>query len=423
MAGEASGSDKGGLSIRQNMLWNSAGSIVSLGCQWAITVLIVRLSSGYGQAGVYSLAMSVYGIFNPLAQYRLYTYQVSDVEGEYSLGEYFSFRLIAASVAIILTFGYALLTCPADAVVSIMLYALYKVLGLVIDVFHGSDQVFHRMDYIGKSLTMQGVSSLALFVIFFSTTGSLELAIVAMCAATALIALFYDVPRACALTEFVPGISRAKTLRLALRCLPIVIAGIACSAAPALPRQYLSASEGTAALGAYASMAAPVAIIQMGVSYIYNPLLSYYSESYAARNRSSFLKLVGMTIAGACGVGIVCAVGLEFLGGPLLSLVYGEGILAYLYLLQPLILLAVLTGLMWFVNDLLIALRNFCHTFIGSIVALVVSAASTIPAVRMLGLNGVTAATMASCVAGAAYMAVALAMQVHHHFKETGEAE
>ena len=39
------------LSIKQNMLWNSFGSITYLACQWLITILVVRLSSGYEAAG------------------------------------------------------------------------------------------------------------------------------------------------------------------------------------------------------------------------------------------------------------------------------------------------------------------------------------------------------------------------------------
>ena len=43
------------LPYRKNMLWNSAGSIVYLGCQWLITVLVVRLTVGYDAAGLLSL--------------------------------------------------------------------------------------------------------------------------------------------------------------------------------------------------------------------------------------------------------------------------------------------------------------------------------------------------------------------------------
>ena len=57
------------LSMKRNMVWNTAGSMTSLVCQWLITVLVVRIAGGYEAAGVYSLAVSVFGIFAPVAQY------------------------------------------------------------------------------------------------------------------------------------------------------------------------------------------------------------------------------------------------------------------------------------------------------------------------------------------------------------------
>ena len=42
------------LSTKQNMLWNSAGSMTYLACQWLVTVLVVRLSAGYDDAGLLS---------------------------------------------------------------------------------------------------------------------------------------------------------------------------------------------------------------------------------------------------------------------------------------------------------------------------------------------------------------------------------
>lgn len=51
------------LSVKQNMLWNTAGSMVYLVCQWLITVFVVRLSDGYDAAGVLALGMAVSNIF------------------------------------------------------------------------------------------------------------------------------------------------------------------------------------------------------------------------------------------------------------------------------------------------------------------------------------------------------------------------
>lgn len=405
------------LSMRRNMLWNSAGSLTNLGCQWVITVLIVRLSSGFDAAGLYSLAMSVYGVFSQLAQYRTYTYQVSDVSGENTPGEYLSFRGVTCLIAMVCTMAYAVITCRPDTLPAIFLFALYKMAALMIDVLHASDQQARRMDYIGISLALQGVISVLLFVVVFVPTQSLELTLAAMTLGVVAVGALYDAPRARALNDIVPGITLVKARHLLVRCAPVVVAGIACSAAPSIPRQYLSSVMGDAALGAYASVAAPVALIQMGASYIYNPLLGYFSESYAKRDARGFRRLVLVAFLGIVAVGVVCAVGLGLLGGPLLSLVYGEDIVEYLYLLQPLVLCAVVTGLMWFVNDLLISLRGFRTTLAGSVIALATSLLVMVPAVSAFGMNGVTVANVASCLLSSGFMAIGLYVRTRAHFR------
>ena len=232
------------LSIKQNMLWNSFGSITYLACQWLITILVVRLSSGYEAAGTLSLAMSVYNIFAPFAIYRMYTYQVSDVKRENTVGEYFAFRIITSSAALVCCLVYAALTCPGSALLAIALYAIFKIVGLLIDVLHGLDQVNKRMDYIGKSLVIQGVLTLAAFCSVFAVTASLEFALASMAIVTVLVGVLYDFPRSSRFEALKIKISRKKTLHLLKYCLPIVVAAVACAAAPSIPRQFLSFSQG-----------------------------------------------------------------------------------------------------------------------------------------------------------------------------------
>ena len=257
------------LSMKRNMLWNSAGSFTNLLAQWLITVLVVRIASGYDAAGLYSLAVSVYGIFAPVAQYRMYTYQISDTHHENTVGEYFTLRVITNGIALVACFGYALLTCPLSAVPAIMLYGLFKSAALLIDVFHACDQRHYRMDYIGISLAMQGVSSLAIFALAFSLTQNLEITLALMSLALLVIGLVYDMPRSNGFEKLRLGITWRKTRYLLLKCLPIVIGALAMAAAVSAPRQYLFDAMGEATLGVYASVAAPVAIIQTGASYIY----------------------------------------------------------------------------------------------------------------------------------------------------------
>lgn len=393
------------LTLGQNMLWNSFGSITYLACQWLITIFVVRLSDGYAAAGTLSLAMSVYNIFSPLAIYRMYTYQVSDTKHENTTGEYLAFRLITTGIALAGCVLYALATCPAEALPAIALYACYKIVTLLIDVMHGLDQLNRRMDYIGKSLILQGISSLAIFCAVFALSNNLELALAGMIASAVAIGIFYDLPRSSRFEKIRVGISRKKAFHLLGYCLPIVIAAIACAAAPAIPRQYLALIEGEAALGIYASVAAPVAIIQMGASYIYNPLLSTLSEAYQAHETRRLRNLLAKVLLGIAALGLICAVGFELLGAWLLTLIFGESIAPYTYLLLPVIACALVSAYVWFLNDLLVAFRQFKGSFIGNMVAAAVSIPATFFFVVNWDMNGVSFTGIASYGIGAVVMA------------------
>lgn len=95
------------LSVKANMLWNSLGSMTYLACQWLITIVVVRLSSGYEDAGLLSLAMSVVGIFGTFANYKMGTYQISDISRENTLGEYMGFRCLTLAGSFVACMAYA----------------------------------------------------------------------------------------------------------------------------------------------------------------------------------------------------------------------------------------------------------------------------------------------------------------------------
>lgn len=395
-------------SIKVNVLWNSAGSLTNLGCQWLITILIVRLSSGYDAAGIYSLAITTYNIFGSIAQYRMYTYQISDVKRENSTGEYLAFRLITSTATLLLCSIYGIATCDQSTWAAIALYAAYKTIALLIDVFHACDQQNHRMDYIGISLALQGVLTLGAFAAIFTVSQSVEMALIGMTISIAAIGLFYDFGRTKQFGKIKFGINRKKTFHLLVSCLPIVIAGIAAAATSSLPRQTLANLMGNETLGIYASVAAPVAIIQMGASYIYNPMLSYFSELYADGNINGFAKLFAKAMSAIFLIGAVCVLGFALLGEWLLILLFGESIAEHVYLLVPLVAFAVITGIQWFLNDLLIALRKFKATFISSVVSLAAALLLETPFILGFGPNGVTFVGLVACAAGIAIMVIAL---------------
>lgn len=388
------------LSTKQNMLWNSVGSMTYLACQWLTTVFVVRLSSGYDAAGLLSLAMSVVGIFGTFANYKMGTYQISDIGHENRLGEYLGFRCLTLGLAFAACMVYAFFTCAPYALPTIALFFLFKAVGLLIDILHGTDQQNRRMDYIGKSFIAQGASTLAAFVVAFWLTGNLDVAIVAMTAAALMVLILFDLPKTRQFEPIKIGLTRSKALYFLKTSLPAVLASLAASAIFTIPKQYLAAVSGDAALGIYASVAAPALVIQMGATYLYGPLLDVFPRLFFDGDRKGFLRLLFKTVAGIVAVSAACSLALEFAGTWVLQLLFGESIAPYVYLLQPIILSTVMTAFLWFFGDLLITLRNFKANFIGNLVAFAAVVPLTFPCVDMWNMNGVSFAGAAACSAG-----------------------
>ena len=80
-------------SISRTMLFNTVGSLIYYACQWFLSVVIVRIS-GYEQAGVLSLAMSVTASPAIIGLFNVRNYQASDLNNQYNQRTYINSRHI-----------------------------------------------------------------------------------------------------------------------------------------------------------------------------------------------------------------------------------------------------------------------------------------------------------------------------------------
>ena len=296
---------------------------------------------------------------------------------------------------------YAWLTCAGYALATVALFYAFKAVGLLIDILHGEDQVNRRMDYIGQSFMLQGVSTLAAFAVVYGLTQNLNLAIVAMLVAVTLVMVLFDVPHCRRFVRVTVSLSTKKAAFFLRTSLPAVIASVAASSIFTIPKQYLAMVSGDASLGIYASVAAPALVIQMGAQYLYGPLLDIFPRLFFEADNKGFLALLCKTVLGIIGVAIACAIVLEFIGAWALELLFGESIAPYVYLLQPIILSTAVTAFLWFFGDLLITLRCFWANFVGNVMAFVAVIPLTFVCVDRWDMNGVSFAGTGACLLGA----------------------
>lgn len=393
-----------GKSIKQNMLWYSAGSIVYLACQWFLSVVVARLSAGFDDAGALALAMAIGNIFTPLAYYNTRTYQVSDLHGEFSNAQYVAFRIITTFAAFCCCSVYAAATA-GGSLVPVLAFLGYKIVVVVIDVLHGVDQQHSRLDFAGVSLVAQGLSSLASFTVVFWLSQNLTLAVCSMTVTALVILVFYDWRKASNLDRVVPHIDLKTAKRLAIVCLPAVLSGVLCSAVVTIARQFLYSMEGEAALGSYASVATLAAIVQMAASYIYNPLLRTFADMAERDDKQGLRLLIGKVCAAI--VLITVAVSLLFLlfGEFGLVLLFGQKIVPYVGLLQPMLLCTAATAYIWFFMDLLIVFRKMREVLLGNILAFVAVFPLSYFLILATGANGVSYAGAIAFLLGSLVLA------------------
>ena len=171
-----------------------------------------------------------------------------------------------------------------------------------------------------------------------------------------------------------------------------------------IPRQYLSTTFGDEYLGIYASVASPVAIVQMGATYLYTPLLGEFSYLFSNKNSKEFIALLAKVSLGIVLIALICELSFALFGEWGLVLLYGESIRSYAYLLQPMIICTIITAFLWFLSDLLIVQRDFKGNFVGNALSFVCTLPATYLLVGRFDMNGVSFAGIAAYGIGSIYL-------------------
>lgn len=399
------------LSVFSNAVFNSAGAILYSLCQWAITMAAVRLSGDFENSGILQLAISVTNIFYTAATYVPRTFQISDLRGEYSSGEYVGMRLVSSALSLLLCIVYAFASgYRGKVLVCIAVYMLFKLTEAVSDVYRAYAQIHYRMDLEFVSYAVRGILSLSTFLAVMKLTGDILLAVAAMALPAAAAVVLVDLPAAKRFVSVRPVFLRKKLLQAAKACLPVTAASFLSTAYATLPRQSLLKLSGAEALGAYASVATPVVIIQLLATSVFNPMLMRFTELYRDQNRKGMRRFFLGTAAGLLGCAAAAFAGAALLGEPVYVLLYGETIRPYCGLMYAVILSAVMYAACWLLNNVLVIMRKHRARILSAVAGLAVIVLCGRPLILRFGMNGVSFAVILGYAVGCGVDIAAIVM-------------
>lgn len=385
----------------RNFIWNTAGQLTYMGCQFLCGIFVVSLA-GNQVSGVYNTALTATNIFLSVASYGMYSFQVSDLSRKYSDSTYIRSRVWTCTAASALCGGFVAVNAAVGAnpysaqqSVCVLLFLGYRMVESFTDIFNAIDQRGGRLDLVGKTYALRGIAMLASFVAVLRLTQNIVLTLALMLAAGLAVFFIYSLPQARRL--YVPArVLRPQVAALLWECAPLAVYSFLNTTTASLPKLMLGRMLGEGALGIYGPVTQPVLLLQVGATYLFNPFITVFADSYARRNRKGFWRAVlgvqGVVLA-LLPVGLCVA---AFFGRWGLATFVSKELADYQYLLAPMVVSAILTALVLFYSMVLTVMRCMKGLIAANACAIAVSALASAPCIARWALQGATYAAIAA---------------------------
>jgi len=376
------------MDYKKQALYNTAGNLIYMACLWVLSVLTVRLS-GFEDAGVFSIAMSVGNIFYFIAMYGMRSFQASDAIRQFSGRVYIITRVVTVGIGILLCVVY-LFFCDYEGytVTAILLYLIFKCLEAGSDVLFGELQKVGHLEVCGISMSAKGIVSVIVFCAVMYFTKNLNYALAGI-TIVALITLFlYDTPSYTKFCKEDKNAPSQSVKALLLIGFPMLLTTVFPIMVTAIPRLQLENQLGNEMLGIYSSISTPTVLLTTIIPNMLCPFMTYYGECYQKGENKKLYKMLWLSILYSALLGLAACICAFFLGDFVLGLLFGKDVLPYMYIFIPLIIATTVYAFSMCGNSVLITIRHPFWLTSFAAAALVVCLVISEPLVKAYGMMG-----------------------------------
>lgn len=384
--------------VMKSTIYYAAGLFVYLLSQWLMSILVVRLSGSYEEAGVFSIALSVTNVFYVVSTFSMRNYQVVDINGRFSDGEYVTYRIVTCVASVFMLIMYLIIMqYSLYTAFSVVCYMLIKVAEAMIDVLQGIFQKAWRLDIVCKSLVVRGIINLIVFSAMEWLYQNLVISLLSAAAVSLICGVIFDAKPCVTMFDIKINFKNKKLLKLFLYGMPVFIHGLLSVLIYNTPRIIAQKICGEEQFGYYSSVAAPTVIIQLAVSSIFSPCISVMAEQYVKRDRK-LLRTVAAIQGIIIIIGLASIVGFSLLGDFFLKTAFGEEILSYNSLLIPSVIGALLIATTAFISSVLIVTEQNITMAVLEAISFAADLILSIVLILEYGLQGINYALILSCI-------------------------
>lgn len=361
----------------KDVFWNMMGVSFNAFYSLIIVIIVTRLN-GVAAAGQFSFAFYVSSIAQTIGNYGGRIYQISDVTGKYTDGDYVLLKYITGTIMMAVIFLFCLANGYGIVKVSlIMILVLFRFFESVSESYYGIMQKHNDLARVGKSMTFRVILSMIIFVIVDMIAGNIVWASIGFVAGYLLFMVFYDSRIAGSFVtvslEFTDRIG--KILK---ECFSVFLYTFLYLLILNITRYFVDLRLSDADQGYYSILVMPASIIALFAQFMIQPMATKLVDFYYT-NIHSFTRTVFKMLAGLMAFGIFAALITYVIGAPILSFIYGIDFSDYKTGLAMIVFSGICSGVTSIISNILVIMRKMkyqiiCY-FISVFVTIIISAA------------------------------------------------
>lgn len=386
--------------LRRNAITLLVANAISTASQWAILALLTKQTSTEA-VGIFTLGLAITAPVFMFFNLDLRALIVTNTNSFHTPGTFFRLRTITATVGLLVSIAYALLTpsLTATSAAVIATIATVKFTDSLSDIRLGLLQRIERMDLVASFMSAQALATAGTVATILIFRKDLLLACAGMLACHALSLVLLD--RKSKQHQDGPRqtpVPRASIRTLFLASLPLGGSMLLISLQTNIPRLFIESYASVSALGIFAALAYPWALGSLLVKSVGSAAAPRYrrlieGKRWASVARLAFTLSILCVAMAATGVLIASAFGSE-----LLNLLYTA---EYAEHATTFVLLGISAGFGYIsavLRHALVALRQLRSQFGITVAATLLQVGACAVLIPSFGLNGAAFSAIAMSI-------------------------
>lgn len=377
------------MNYKKQALFNSLGNVIYLASLWMLSIIITK-TSGYNDAGIFSLAMTIGNVFFAFQMFGMRSYQVSDSSDEFGAEQYVKSRYLSCVFGIILCGLFLLFSKYTNKnKLIIMSFLLYKTLEAISDSYFGELQKKGKLVVLAKSMSFKGIFTFAIFTIFMLIKKDLLISMICIVVLASAITFFYDFNQYRKYVDNSKKYTYVQSICPLKKCFMLMVATIIPIVITAIPRLVLEAQYGTVELGYYGNISTPTVLITAVVPTILTPFMTLYGELIKNKEYKKLYTYFINSLIATTMFGLGMEIMFFVLGKKIMTLLFTASIVPYVKYMFSLIFVMIIYAFTMCCNSVLISLRRNNEVLIYTIVSLLACILFSFISVEKFGISGV----------------------------------